>query len=85
MCRACTKYLDVREFPTTSECLKALQAEGWSIWATDLSGVSWGLFDRVMSIRIRSNKSLGRALLGKGNICGVFLYVCRDTGIRKQG
>lgn len=30
-------WLEIRTFRTTSECIKALRADAWSIWATDLS------------------------------------------------
>ncbi len=41
MAKAVTKgshlWVEVRRFASTEECLKALRAEGWTIWATDLS------------------------------------------------
>lgn len=36
----------MREFATTTECVAALQAEGWAIWVTDLSPGAVSLMDR---------------------------------------
>ena len=33
-------WLDVKEFETTSECIKTLRDEGYTIWSTDLSQVA---------------------------------------------
>ncbi|KAG1657550.1 hypothetical protein FOA52_005436 [Chlamydomonas sp. UWO 241] len=35
--RQSAQWLDVREFATTAECVAALAAGGWEVWATDLS------------------------------------------------
>jgi tRNA G18 (ribose-2'-O)-methylase SpoU len=33
----CNKWLTVRSFETTADCVAFLKYEGWSVWATDLS------------------------------------------------
>ena len=35
--RGAAAWLELRRFATTAECITALAAEGWTLWATDLS------------------------------------------------
>lgn len=35
--RGAAAWLDLRRFATPAECVEVLRAEGWTIWATDLS------------------------------------------------
>lgn len=38
--RCSSQWLDIRTFPTTAECVAALQADGREIWATHLAQAS---------------------------------------------
>jgi tRNA (guanosine-2'-O-)-methyltransferase len=44
--KSCTRWLTVRTFPTTRDCIDVLQAEGYRIWATDLAREAVSLDDR---------------------------------------
>jgi len=43
--KGCERWMTIREFQTSRQCIEALQEEGWELWATDLSPTALSLED----------------------------------------
>jgi len=58
--RQSTEWIDVKHFTTPSACIHALKAEGWTIWATDLSPTAVSIEDGALEIPERLALVIGR-------------------------
>jgi tRNA (guanosine-2'-O-)-methyltransferase len=85
--KSCTRWLTIRKYPTTAECLEVLKSEGYSVWATDLSREAVSLDDRQSLLPVPEkvgNHSIlvwhlsDKSLTRRARVGGVFVCFFRS-------